>query len=182
MITNPQNIFEQAQNDLAAKLLTVAPFNAIKMPDGANFDALTEDEGDPEMLFTAMIAKCGLCVIVQSPTGKIARDEQMGTAQFNPFVIAVSVSEAILFNRSDSGTKVRLMVAVESRSENAACLRGAVFETENLRDPNAKGPRYAAWHRRAGREPHHHFRSHRSLCRSRMSSTIKPNQKKKEQS
>ena len=113
MISSPDNVFEKVQNDLAAALLAVDPFDRIKSADGSNFDVLTEDEGDPELLFTTMIDKCGLCVIVQAPTGKIVQNEQLGTAQFSPFVIAVSISEAVLFNRTPQGTQVRLMVATK---------------------------------------------------------------------
>jgi hypothetical protein len=139
MITNPQNIFEQVQNDIASALLAVAPFKDLKLPDGSDFDVLTEDEGDPEMLFTEFIAKSGLCVIAQSPTGKIATNEQMGTTQFNPLVIPVSISEAIIFNRSDQGTKVRLMVAVKAvlktlHAYSVPCLKQKIYATRMLKD------------------------------------------------
>jgi hypothetical protein len=120
MITNPQNIFELVQNDIATKLMTLPIFTGIKMPDDTPenprpFQILTEDEGDPEMLFTAMIARAGLAVIVQSPTGKIAAaDGPTHLITFRPFVVAVSISEAMLFNRSDLGTKVRLMPATSA--------------------------------------------------------------------
>jgi hypothetical protein len=139
MISNPDNVFEQAQNDIAAELIKYDPFKSIKFPDGSNFDILTEDEGDPEMLFTEFIAKAGLCVIVQSPTGKIATNEQMGTAQFNPLVIPVSVSEAIIFNRSPQGTQVRLMVAVKAvlktlHAYAVPCLKQKIYATRMLKD------------------------------------------------
>ena len=33
MIENPENVFEQLQNDVAAKLMDTSPFNSIKAPD-----------------------------------------------------------------------------------------------------------------------------------------------------
>lgn len=110
MITDPQNVFEQVQNEIATKLATLALFTGIKMPDGRDFEILTEDEGDPEFLFTGMIDRCGLSIIVQSPTGKIIRREGL-FFWFDPFMIAVSISEAVVFNRTDQGTQVRLMRA-----------------------------------------------------------------------
>jgi hypothetical protein len=93
--------------------MTAALFQGIKMPDGANFEVLTEDEGDPEMLYTAQLAAAGLSIIVQSPTGKFSMLDG-SILQINPLVVAVSISEAILFNRADQGTKIRLMHAVHA--------------------------------------------------------------------
>lgn len=109
MIADPQNIFEQLQNEVAARIMTLALFQGKKLPDGSNFAVLTEDEGDPEMLFTAQLAAAGLSVVVQSPSGKFSIEGSILVAQ--PLVIAVSISEAMLFNRATGGTQVRLMRA-----------------------------------------------------------------------
>lgn len=111
MIPNPTTIFEKLQNDLATVLMARPLFAGKKLPDGSAFTVLTEDEGDPETLFTTMIAHAGLSIVVQAPTGKITVDGQPLPVIFNPLVIAVSVSEAVVFNRSDAGTGIRLFAA-----------------------------------------------------------------------
>jgi hypothetical protein len=142
MIDNPQNVFEQVQNEVAAKLAALAIFTGIKMPDGADFEILTEDEGDPEMMFTAQIARAGLSVIVQSPSGKFDNQDEV-TIRANPFVVAVSISEAILFNRSGGGTGLRLMrvtwaVLQALNGFAPASLGERLFATRLLKDKDTK--------------------------------------------
>ena len=73
---------------------------------------LTEDEGDIEYMFTQMISACGLSVIVQSPTAHTASGTKpVPEVQFDPLSVAVSIREAIIFNRGADGTGVRLMRA-----------------------------------------------------------------------
>jgi hypothetical protein len=143
MIDNPQNVFEQVQNDLATEIMTDPLWQGLKLPDQSDFAVLTEDEGDPEMLFTAMLARAGLCIIVQAPSGKIVGEDQSGGVQFNPFVVAVSISEAILFNRSDNGTKVRLLVATKAvlrRLHRFAVpsLKERIYATRLLKDKDTQ--------------------------------------------
>lgn len=142
MITDPQNVFEQVQNEIAAKLGALPIFTGIKMPDGSDFAILTEDEGEPEFLFTDMIARAGLAIIVQSPTGKMTNHEPH-VLSFDPFVVAVSISEAIVFNRADGGTKVRLMratwaVLVALYGFTPASLGQQLFPTRLLKDKDTK--------------------------------------------
>jgi hypothetical protein len=108
MISNPQNVFESLQNDIAAKLMATSPFNTIAFPDGTTFKVLTEDEGDIQFEYDTMIAQLGLCIVVHSPTGKIDQPDLPG-----PLVTRLGfdvwVSEAPVFNRSEFGTQVRLI-------------------------------------------------------------------------
>jgi len=111
MIADPDNIFETVQNDIATELMSRALFQNIDMPDGSAWVVLTEDEGDIEYLFTKMISDCGLSVIVQSPiVHTAAGTKPVPEVQFNPLSIAVSISEAVIFNRA-GGTGVRVMRA-----------------------------------------------------------------------
>jgi hypothetical protein len=114
MITDPAKLFEEVQNEVAARIKARPLFQGLKMPDGADFDVLTEDEGEPEMLFTQQVAQAGLCILVQSPTGKLTSTDGGLVLEANPLVLAVSISEAVIFNRdpNGTGTKVRLMKAV----------------------------------------------------------------------
>ena len=142
MIADPQNVFEQVQNEVAAKLAALSLFTGIKMPDGEPFEILTEDEGDPEYLFTAQIARAGLSVIVQSPTGKFDNQDEV-TIRANPLVIAVSISESILFNRSAAGTQLRLMrvmfaVLKALNGFAPASLGEKLFATRLLKDKDTK--------------------------------------------
>jgi hypothetical protein len=111
VIPNPENSFEELQNEIAAKLQSVAPFSGIKFPDGSQFKVLTEDEGDADFLFTEQIARCGLCVVVESPEGDIDQPDLPGPI-INPLEFKVAISEAPIFNRSEAGTKVRLNKAM----------------------------------------------------------------------
>lgn len=112
MIVDADNVFEILQNEIAAELMLQDLFQDILLPDGTAFQVLTEDEGDIEFMFTKMIADCGLAVIVQSPTAHSASGTKpIPTPQFDPLSIAVSVSEAIIFNRGEQGTGVRVMQA-----------------------------------------------------------------------
>lgn len=112
MIADPDNVFEHLQNDIAAALMARPLFFNIKLPDGTPFQVLTEDEGDIEFLFTKWISDCGLSVIVQSPTAHTASGTKpIPAPQFDPLSIAVSVSEAVIFNRGEGGTRVRVMRA-----------------------------------------------------------------------
>lgn len=112
MIANPVSPLEHLQNELAAKLMTRPLFTGLTMPDGSDFKVLTEDEGDPEFLYEEMLSRCGLSIVVQCPTGKIVNaEENPAVLNFNPMVIGVTISEAVLFNREEAGTKVRLMTA-----------------------------------------------------------------------
>lgn len=110
MIPNPENVFEQLQNDVATKLMQTAPFSTIKAPDGSAFNVLTEDEGDIQFEFDSMIAQCGLCIVVHSPTGAIEQPDLPGPL-ITKLGFDVWVSEAPLFNRSPEGTQVRLVKA-----------------------------------------------------------------------
>jgi hypothetical protein len=140
VIQDPTNVFEQVQNEIAAELITRAPFVGLKMPDGSDFQILTEDEGEPEFLFTKMISDCGLSVVVQDPTGKLDISQEDGRTmlKFNPLVFAVSVSEMIIFNRGDMGTKVRISTAKRSilglHGFVPAALGEKIFATQMLKD------------------------------------------------
>jgi hypothetical protein len=113
MIENPDNIFEQVQNDIATELMSKALFQSLRLPDGTDWRVLTEDEGDIEFLFEKMISDCGLSVIVQSPTAHTASGTKpVPEVQFDPLSIAVSISEAVIFNRA-GGTGVRVMRATK---------------------------------------------------------------------
>jgi hypothetical protein len=111
VIPNPENPFEELQNDVASKLMATPPFNTIKFPDGSDYKVLTEDEGDIQFDYDAMIAQVGLAIIVQAPTGKVSQPDIPG-----PLITDVSfdvwVSEAPTFNRSEFGTQVRLSKAM----------------------------------------------------------------------
>jgi hypothetical protein len=112
MIENPAKLFEEVQNEVAARIKARPLFAGLKFPDGSDFDVLTEDEGDPEMLFTQQVANTGLCILVQAPAGKFTTSSEVLYA--NPLVLAVSISEAVLFNRDPNitgNTKIRLMKA-----------------------------------------------------------------------
>lgn len=112
MILDPANVFETLQNEIATELMAQELFQDIDMPDGTAWAVLTEDEGDIEFMYSKMISDCGLSVIVQSPTARTASGTKpIPTVQFDPLSIAVSVSEAIIFNRSEVGTQVRVMQA-----------------------------------------------------------------------
>ena len=121
MITDPQNVFELLQNDVAAKLMDTSPFNTIKMPDGSAFNVLTEDEGDIQFEFDAMIAQLGLAIVVHAPTGDVGQPDIGGTTEINgvtylvPLITKLGfdvwISEAPVFNRSAGGTNVRLTKA-----------------------------------------------------------------------
>jgi len=111
MISDPQNVFEWLQNDVAAKLLDTSPFNTIKAPDGAPFNVLTEDEGDIQFEFDTMIAQLGLSIVVHSPTGKIEQPDLPGPL-ITKLGFDVWVSEAPVFNRTQLGTQVRLVKAM----------------------------------------------------------------------
>lgn len=110
MITNPENVFESLQNDVAQKLIETAPFSTIQGADGSTFKVLTEDEGDIQFEYDAMIAQMGLSIVVHSPTGKIEQPDLPGPL-ITRLGFDVWVSEAPVFNRSDAGTKVRLVKA-----------------------------------------------------------------------
>ena len=112
MIENPENVFEQLQNDVAAKLMDTSPFNSIKAPDfSAAFTVLTEDEGDIQMEYDAMINQLGLCIVVHAPSGVVDQPDIPGPL-ITKLGFDVWVSEAPLFNRGALGTKVRLFKAM----------------------------------------------------------------------
>ena len=110
MIPNPENVFEQLQNDVAAKLMQTSPFTTIKNPTGDTFTVLTEDEGDIQFEFDSMINQCGLAIVVHAPTGAIEQPDLPGPL-ITKLGFDVWVSEAPTFNRSPEGTNVRLMKA-----------------------------------------------------------------------
>jgi len=122
MITDPQNVFELLQNDVAAKLIATSPFNTIQMPDGSPFNVLTEDEGDIQFEFDAMIAQLGLAIVVHAPTGEVAQPDIGGTKVVDgvtylvPLITKLGfdvwISEAPEFNRSANGTGLRLTKAM----------------------------------------------------------------------
>ena len=111
MIANPENPFELLQNDVAAKLMATSPFDTIKFPDGSSFKVLTEDEGDIQFEFDALIAGLGLAIVVQAPTGKIGQPDIPGPL-INDLGFDVWVSEAPVFNREEFGTQLRLSKAM----------------------------------------------------------------------
>lgn len=111
MIQNPENVFEQLQNDIAAKLMQTPPFSTIHNADNTMpFNVLTEDEGDIQFEYDAQIEQLGLCIVVHAPTGAIEQPDIPG-----PFITKLGfdvwVSEAPVFNRTPIGTQVRLMKA-----------------------------------------------------------------------
>jgi len=110
MIPNPENVFEQLQNDVAAKIMDTSPFNAITMPDGSEFNVLTEDEGDMQADFDLQIAQLGLAITVRAPTGRIENPDLPGPI-ITRLGFDVWISEAPVFNRASGGTNVRLMKA-----------------------------------------------------------------------
>jgi len=113
MIPDPQNVFEELQNDVAAKLLDTSPFNTIKAPDGAPFRVFTEDEGDIQADFDLQIGQIGLAITVRAPTGRIEQPDIPGPL-FTKLGFDVWISEAPVFNRSPGATlatNVRLMKA-----------------------------------------------------------------------
>ena len=110
MIPNPENVFESLQNDVAQKLMETSPFSTIKGVTGEAFSVLTEDEGDIQFEYDAMIAQCGLCIVVHAPTGAIEQPDLPGPL-ITKLGFDVWISEAPVFNRSPEGTGVRLMKA-----------------------------------------------------------------------
>ena len=114
MIPDPQNVFEQLQNDVAAKLMDTSPFNSIAMPDGSPFNVLTEDEGDIQADFDLQIAQLGLAITVRAPTGRIEQPDLPGPL-ITKLGFDVWISEAPVFNRQPNGatsaTGIRLMKA-----------------------------------------------------------------------
>jgi hypothetical protein len=111
MIPNPENVFEQLQNDVATKLMQTSPFSTIRAPDGSAFAVLTEDEGDIQFEYDAMISQLGLCIVVHAPSGEISQPDMPGPV-ITKLGFDVWVSEAPLFNRSELGTNVRLFKAM----------------------------------------------------------------------
>ena len=111
MIPDPQNVFESLQNDVATKLMATAPFNTFKLPDGRAFAVLTEDEGDIQFEFDAMISTLGLSIVVHSPTGDVAQPDIPGPL-ITKLAFDVWVSEAPIFNRAPLGTQYRLARAM----------------------------------------------------------------------
>jgi len=110
MIPDPQNVFEELQNDVAAKLMETDPFSSIAFPDGSPFKVLTEDEGDIQFEYDAMIGQLGLAIVVHCPTGAIEQPDLPGPL-ITKLGFDVWVSEAPVFNRDSLGTQVRLMKA-----------------------------------------------------------------------
>lgn len=109
MITDPQNVFEELQNDVATKLMETSPFSTFSMPDGSPFNVLTEDEGDIQFTFDAYIAQLGLAIVVHSPTGEVQLTDLPGPL-IDKLGFDVWVSEAPTFNR-EYGTRMRLSKA-----------------------------------------------------------------------
>jgi hypothetical protein len=110
MIPDPQNVFEELQNDVATVLMATAPFNTIAFPDGSAFRVLTEDEGDTQSDFDLQIGQLGLAISVRSPSGSIEQPDLPGPL-ITKLGFDVWISEAPVFNRSATGTGVRLMKA-----------------------------------------------------------------------
>jgi hypothetical protein len=172
MIENPAKLFEEVQNEVAARIKARPLFAGLKFPDGSDFDVLTEDEGDPEMLFTQQVANTGLCILVQAPAGKFTTSSEVLYA--NPLVLAVSISEAVLFNRDPNitgNTKIRLMKAALEVLKAVHRYAPPIAATKAARDATLEGPRHQARQRRPGREPHSDFRGDRSIGRSRVTET-----------
>ena len=140
MIADADNVFELLQNDIAAAIAAQDLFQDILLPDGTPWRVLTEDEGDIEFMFTQMISACGLSVIVQSPTAHTASGTKpVPEVQFDPLSVAVSISEAIIFNRGADGTGVRLMRATKEiisalHTFKPASLNKPLSFTEMLKD------------------------------------------------
>jgi hypothetical protein len=110
MIPDPQNVFEQLQNDIAAQLMATSPFNTLANPDGRPFTVLTEDEGDIQYEYDQMIQQLGLSIVVHSPAGRIEQPDLPGPL-ITKLGFDVWVSEAPTFNRSPAGTQLRLWKA-----------------------------------------------------------------------
>ena len=130
MIPDPQNVFEQLQNDVAAKLMQTAPFSMIAMPDGSPFNVLTEDEGDIQADFDLQIAQLGLAITVRSPTGKVDNLTDLPGPLLKEVGFDIWISEAPVFNRAVGGTQVRLAVALVN-------VLGAVhgFQPDSIKSP-----------------------------------------------
>src|ERR1041384_3880382 len=112
MIADPQNDFERIENALATQIEAQTVFQGIKNPDGSNWSVITEDEGDVETIFEQRIAVCGLAVVVQTPTARsTTRTQGIPGPRFDPLICPVQISENVLFNRSEGGTKVRIQTA-----------------------------------------------------------------------
>ncbi len=107
MIEDPQNVFEELQNDVAAQLMATAPFSTLRGPSGGDFQVFTEDEGDVQMEYDLMIGQLGLAIVVHSPAGTIDQPDLPGPL-ITKLGFDVWVSEAPMFNRAGSGTQVRL--------------------------------------------------------------------------
>ena len=105
MITNPDNLFEQLQNELAVQIRTNSLFSGTKMADGTPWLVLTEDEGDIEYLYTQMINVAGLCAIVPPgrPGGTHGRT-QIVTAATAANATPVSILNAIGWSPSPEST------------------------------------------------------------------------------
>jgi len=133
MIENPENPFELLQNDIATKLMATAPFDGIKFPDGTAFRVLTEDEGDVQFEYDAMISNLGLSIAVKSPEGDIDQPDIPGPL-ITKMNFEVWVSENPVFNRDELGTKVRLWKAT-------SVVLGALH---GFQPPSLASPVYAA--------------------------------------
>ncbi len=111
MIPDPQNVFEELQNDVAAQIMATSPFTTIQNPDGSTpFKVLTEDEGDIQFEYDQMIQQLGLSIVVHSPSGTIDQPDMPGPI-ITQLGFDVWVSEAPTFNRSELGTGLRLWKA-----------------------------------------------------------------------
>jgi hypothetical protein len=111
MIPDPQNVFEELQNDVAAQIMATSPFTTIANPDGSTpFNVLTEDEGDIQFEYDQMIQQLGLSIVVHSPEGPIEQPDLPGPI-ITKLGFDVWVSEAPTFNRSELGTRLRLWKA-----------------------------------------------------------------------
>jgi hypothetical protein len=137
MIQNPDNFFEELQNDVAAQIMATAPFNSITFPDGSDWKALTEDEGDIQFEFDTMIGVVGLSIVVYAAEGDVDQPDIPGPLLTN-LNFEVGIFESPVFNRSEQGTGLRL-----ARAANI------VFGTlHGFQPPSARSPLYAKGIRR----------------------------------
>lgn len=111
MIANPTNDFESLENAIALQLQAQVEFQNLKNPDGSLWQVLTEDEGDIEFNFHKQISEAGLSIIVQTPTGKSTDKTIFSPGPRFIVTVPVQISEAVVFNRSEGGTKVRVQTA-----------------------------------------------------------------------
>jgi hypothetical protein len=140
MIPNATNILDKLQNDVAAQIIATAPFSVIKFPDGKPWVALTEDEGDIQFEFQRMISLIGLSVVVRAPDLDVDTNTDMPGPLFRRVTFDVRIFEAPEFNRSATGTGVRMSDAIAVvtgtlHGFQPAAINSPIYNT-TVRNPN----------------------------------------------